>query len=76
MIWPNVMDMVDFLDVSTAKAERTIREFVEADMADIVALHRPMGPFTPTKHNDLSQGTIPIYLLLEAVGQEGVMIIA
>ena len=70
------MDMVDFLDISTARAERTIRKFVEADMADIVALHRPMGPLTPTKHNHLLQGTIPRLLFFEAVGQEGVMIIA
>jgi len=76
VIWPNVMDMVDFLDISTAKAERTIREFVEADMAGIVTLHRSMGPFTPTKHNHLSQGTIPELSFFEAVGQEGVMIIA
>ena len=59
MIWPNVMKMVDFLDISTAKAEQTIREFVKADMTDIVTLHRSMDPFTPIKHNHSSQGTIP-----------------
>lgn len=69
------MEMVDFLDISTAKAERTIREIVEADIADIVMLHRPMDPFTPTEHNHLSQGTIPRFSF-EAMGQEGVMVIA